>query len=103
VNKYLKIARIKGNAEIAHRARFRAVVGIKDGKLIAFENAVEAAKILKAKGIKINASNIRLVCYEKLQKNNRNGKYYIRKSAGGYQWFFAEQIEKYRELIYENS
>ncbi len=73
------------------------VISIKDGKLTFFRSATEAAKILKAKGIKINARNINGVCH---QKKVKVGKYsYIRKKAGSYQWFFADEFEKYKDLI----
>ncbi len=53
------------------------------------------------KYLKINARNINSVC------NNKSftvgGYSYIRKRAGGYQWFFADQPEKYGMLVYNSN
>lgn len=101
VMKNLEIGRKQGNKTMAGANRIPRV-GIKDGKLTGFHSAVEAAKILKAKGIKINARNIRTVCAETINKC-KFGKYkynYIRKKAGGYYWFYASDVEKYKDLIY---
>lgn len=96
VMKCLEIGRKKGNATMAGANRI-PIVGIKDGKLTAFNSAVDAAKILKAKGIKVNQRNICAVCHCKPVKH---GKYcYTRKRAGGYAWYFADAVEKYRDLI----
>ena len=96
VLKYLEIGRAKGNATMAGANR-KQIVGIKDGKLIAFNSAVEASNILKAQGIAINQRNINLVCHKKIVVN---GKYsYVRKKAGGFNWFFASDIEDYKDLI----
>lgn len=93
VKKYLELGRIKGNATMASQNKI-AIVGIKDGKLTAFSSAIDAAKILKAKGVKVSSRNINKVCHYEPDKNG-----YIRKRAGGYAWYFADQVEKYRDLI----
>jgi len=99
VVKCLEIGRKLGNKHLAGANR-RAIVAVKDGKLVAYRSATDAAFILKAKGIKINSRNICTVCH---CKRVVNGKYsYIRKKAGSYQWFFAEDIEKYKDLMQQN-
>jgi len=99
VKKNLEIGRKLGNKNLPG-ANWRAVVAVKDGKLIAYRSATDAAVILKAKGVKINSRNICTVCH---CKRVVNGKYsYIRKKAGSYQWFFAEDIEKYKDLMQQN-
>jgi len=96
VRKYLELGRIKGNSTMAGHNR-KQIVGIKDGILIAYKSSVDAERILRGKGIRINARNINSVCNEKKCKV---GKYnYIRRYAGGYRWFFAENTEKYKMLI----
>jgi hypothetical protein len=96
IKKNLEIGRHLGNKHLPGANR-KEIVGIKDGKLIAFDSAVNAAKILKARGIRISQRNINSVCHKKLVVN---GKYtYQRKRAGGYQWFFSEDIESYKNLI----
>ena len=96
VLKCLEIGRKLGNKNLPGLNR-KQIVGIKEGKLIPFDSASTAAKILKSKGVKINSRNICSVCNEKVQ---RFGKYqYIRKRAGGYQWFFADDINKYKMLM----
>jgi hypothetical protein len=70
------------------------IVGIKDGKLTAFKSAVDAEKILRAKGIKVNQRNIRTVCLGSIDKKG-----YIRLKAGGYKWFHAKDVKKYKHLI----
>ena len=96
VLKYLKLGRIKGNESLAGANRI-PIVGIKDGKLYPFKSSVDAANILKAKGIKVNARNIRAVCKEELCKV---GKYtYTRKKAGGFKWFIADEPDKYKEFL----
>lgn len=96
VMKCLKLGRIKGNQGLAGSNRI-PIVGIKDGKLFPFDSAVDAAKILKLKGIKICSRNICAVCH---CKKVVNGKYsYIRKTAGGFRFFFADDVEKYKHLI----
>ena len=95
--KCLELGRTKGNGKLAG-ANKKARVAIKDGKLIAFESATEAAKILKAKGVKISQRNICACC---LEQKVTVGKYsYVRKKAGGYVWFYADQTEKYINLLY---
>jgi hypothetical protein len=96
VMKCLEIGRTKGNEQLAGHNRI-PIVGIKDGKLTGFKSAVDAAKILKAKGIKVNSRNISNVCNEKMNSGYK-GKYYIRKRAGGYLWYFADQVEKYKDF-----
>ena len=98
VRKYLEIGRKAGNHNLP-RSNKKPVVSIKDGKLIAFKSATDAARILKAKGIRINARNISSVCSGK--PANNNGIQYVRKRAGGYQWFFANKTEKYLNLLNE--
>jgi len=100
VLKYLKIGRKLGKKDLPGTNR-KAIVGIKDGKLYPFDSAVNAARILKTKGIKVNSRNICAVCNCKVVYN---GKYsYIRKKAGGFQWFFADQPEKYMQLLFLNN
>ena len=96
VLKCLELGRKSGNQDLAGSNK-KEIVGIKDGKLTAFKSAVDAEKILRAKGVRISARNINCVCNEKLQTF---GKYqYVRKRAGGYQWFFSVKIEKYKHLV----
>jgi hypothetical protein len=96
VKRNLELGRKKGNAKLAG-ANKKPIVGIKDGKLIAFDSAVTAEKILKVKGIKINQRNICDCCHRKI---HIVGTYsYIRKRAGGYSWFFADEVEKYKNLL----
>jgi len=96
VNKCLEIGRKIGHPELPI-INSKRIVGIKEGKLIAFRNARIAAEYVKSLGIRINRRNISQVCNGKIHKS---GKYtYIRKKAGGYQWFFAEEIEKYKDFI----
>lgn len=96
VMKYLEIGRKMGNPSLSGSNR-RSVVGIKDGKLFPFESINEAAEILKSKGIKICARNISSVCAGKIVKV---GKYsYVRKNAGGFRWFYADEVEKYQSLL----
>lgn len=97
VMKCLEIGR-KGHKHLPGCNRI-AIVGIKDGKLYPFRSATDAEKILRKKGIKVSKRNIRSVCDEKANKNKRNGKYYIRKTAGGFRWFNADDVEKYKYLI----
>ena len=96
VMKYLELGRLLGHPELPGINRI-PIVGIKDGKLFPFKSSVDAANILKAKGVRVNARNIRASC---LGKSVPNGKYsYTRKKAGGFRWFVADEVEKYRELI----
>jgi len=100
VIKCLEIGRVKGNERLAGSNR-KQIVGIKEGKLIAFDSALTAEKILKAKGIKISRRNISHVCHGKMIKT-KFGKYeysYIRRKAGGFQWFFSDDVEKYKDLL----
>jgi hypothetical protein len=96
VMKYLEIGRGLGNSDLPGANRI-PIVGIKDGKLFPFKSSVDAANILKAKGVKVNAKNIRAVCLGTVVVN---GKYsYVRKRAGGFQWFVASEVEKYKDLV----
>ena len=96
VMKYLELGRVLGHPELPGLNRI-PIVGIKDGRLFPFKSSVDAANILKAKGVRVNAKNIRAVCRETVVKI---GKYsYTRKKAGGFRWFVADEVEKYRELI----
>ena len=99
VLKYLEMGRKRGNLDLPGANRI-PIVGIKDGKIYPFDSAVNAAKILKAKGIKVNQRNINSVCNEKIELNG--GKPYIRKKAGGFRWFFADQPEKYMMYLNQN-
>jgi hypothetical protein len=100
VKKYLVLGRKLGNHSLAGHNR-KEVVGIKDGKLIAFKSMVEAQKALRSKGVKISARNISTVCREKPQLFQK--KYnYIRKKAGGYRWFFADDTERYKIFLSDN-
>jgi hypothetical protein len=92
VKKYLEIGRTKGNERLAELNR-KKVVSIKDGKLTAYNSITEAALILRDKGINISARNICSVCHAKVVKVRKYS--YVRKKAGGFQWFFADQPEKY--------
>lgn len=88
VVKCLEIGRHLGNKHLAGANR-KPIVGIKDGKLYPFESAVTAARILKEKGVKICSRNICSVIHCKTIKV---GKYsYVRKKAGGFQWFFEKE------------
>jgi len=100
VLKYLEIGRQLGNAKYMHKFNSKQVVSIdNNGKLKAFKNSRYAEEYYKAKKIKINRRNISAVCHQKMTKNNRNGKYYPRYKAGGFRWFFADDIEKYKYLV----
>ena len=92
VLKYLEIGRKAGNKHLAGSNRIK-VVAIKDGRLRAFPSALDAVRVLRAEGVKINARNIRMVCTQKQIKNN--GSWYIRKKAGGYEWFNADDYSRY--------
>jgi hypothetical protein len=96
VMKYLEIGRKAGNHDLPGANRI-PIVGIKDGKIFPFNCAAAAEKILRAKGIKVNQRNIRAVCLAR--PVNNNGTKYIRKMAGGFRWFFADQPEKYKDLL----
>ncbi len=97
---YLEIGRKLGNKHLPGANRKR-IVGIKDGKLTAFKSATDAAKILKAQGVKVNCRNICAVCHGKEYIATSGSKQYrcIRRKAGGYQWFFVDQVEKYKEFV----
>lgn len=96
VMKYLEIGRKLGNPALPGLNR-RSVVGIKDGKLFPFKSIEEAARILKSKGVKVCARNIGATC---AGKTMYNGKYsYVRKKAGGFRWFYADEVEKYQSLL----
>ena len=97
VKKYLEIGRKAGNYDLPGANRI-PIVGIKDGKLFPFNCDATAEKILKAKGIRINQRNIRAVC--EARPVNNNGTDYIRKKAGGFRWFYANQPEKYKDLLF---
>ncbi len=98
VLKYLELGRIKGNSSLPGRNR-KEIVGIKDGKLIAFKSSIEAAKILKAKGIRVNSRNIRSVCHGKPELVQKKY-HFIRRKAGGYEWYFASDVEKYKDKLF---
>jgi len=99
VRKYLEIGRRLGNGKYLAGHNKKRIVGIKNGILTAFPSISDAARILKSKGIKVSARNICAVCHGKIVKNVKYS--YIRKRAGGYQWFFAEETEKYMNLLHE--
>jgi hypothetical protein len=86
IKKYLEIGRKLGNKDLPGNNKIE-IVGIKDGKLTAFKSSIDAERILRAEGIMINHRNIRTVCKG------------IRKKAGGHQWFYSKDIEKYKNLI----
>lgn len=96
VLKYLEIGRKVGNKHLAGSNRIK-VVAIKNGRLRAFSSALDAVKILRAEGIKINARNIRAACNQTPVRNN--GYWYIRKKAGGYEWFNADDYGRYKEKL----
>ena len=79
VKKNLESVRMKGNLMMPGSNR-KKVIAIKGEKLIAYPSAVDAAKILRQKGIRINARNINSVCHKK------------RKKAGNYEWFFENDL-----------
>lgn len=84
VKGYLSLGR--GNYKLPGLNKIE-IVGIKDRKLTAFKCAGDAEMVLKSQGVKINRRNISHVC---------NGK---RLKAGDYQWFFARDVIKYKDLI----
>ena len=94
VMKGLEIGRKAGNAHFLHKFNKIEIVGIKEGKLTAFESAADAERILRAKGVKVNQRNIRAVCLGTIEKGS-----YVRLRAGGYRWFYAKDVEKYKSLI----
>lgn len=102
VLKCLDIGRIEGNKKMPD-INSKQIIGIKDGKLISFKNSRIAEEFLKAQGVKVNRRNISSVCNQKVQKIKCNyGRYeydYIRRRAGGYSWFFAKDIDRYKDLI----
>jgi hypothetical protein len=98
--KCLEKGRIKGNKHLAGSNRI-AIVRIDDGKLTAYNSAAEAAKILKQQGLRISAHNIRIVCNGKGEKTR--WAYHYRKTAGGFRWFNASDVEKYKGLLSDNS
>ena len=64
------------------------IVGIKNGEFFGmFESAADAEVKLRAKGIKIRATNIRHCCYGN------------RPSAGGVKWFYEKDFEKWSPLL----
>ena len=93
VKKYLEIGRKLGNHDLPGKNKIE-IVGIKEGKLTAYKSSADAENILKAKGIRINARNIRAVCLGTINKLG-----YVRLRAGGYQWFQSKDVEKYKHLI----
>ena len=96
VKKYLELGRINGNPGLPGNNR-KPIVGIKDGKLIAFNYAGTAERFLKAQGVSVNRRNINTVCNKKIFKV---GKYsYVRKHAGGYRWFFESDIDRWAKYI----
>ena len=97
VKKYLEIGRINGNPNLPGHNK-KPIVGIKDGKLIAFSCAGAAERFLKAKGIRVNRRNINIVCHHKMVKGYK-GNYYGRERAGGYRWFFESDIDKWAKYI----
>ncbi len=100
VLKYLELGRKNGNPGLAgHNSK--PVVGIKDGKIIAFKSSIEAAKILKARGIKVNSRNIRIVCQGKEQIVKYGEKQYkvTRRKAGDFLWYFENDVDKYKDLV----
>lgn len=96
IKKYLELGRKLGNKNLAGANRI-PIVGIKDEKIYPFDSAPTATRILKAKGIKINARNIRAVCQGR--PVNNNGTQYVRKTAGGFRWFYADEPEKYSNFF----
>ena len=88
--KYLEIGRCLGNKHLPGANR-KAIVGIKDGKITAFRDALTAERYLRSLGIKVNKRNINTVCH---------GKDVHRKHAGGYMWFFADETEKYEKYLF---
>jgi hypothetical protein len=86
VLKYLEIGRKLGNKQLAGNNKIE-VIGIKNGQLLSYKSATDAEKVFKFVGIKVNKRNINKVCHG------------LRKRAGGYQWFFASDVEKYKNLI----
>lgn len=100
VVKCLEIGRVKGNERLAGLNR-KQIVGIKDGVLQAFRDAGAAEKYVRSLGIRINRRNINKVCNGTISTFTF-GKYtysYVRKRAGGYRWYFASDVENYKDLI----
>ena len=97
VIKCLELGRMKGNRDKLHELNRIPIVGIKDGILYPFESSIDAARILRAKGIRVNARNIRAVCRERI--TIVAGREYIRRHAGGFRWFIASEVEKYKEFL----
>ena len=97
VLKCLEIGRKLGNSVILTKINSKCIIGIKAGKSRIFKNSIEAEKVLKSEGIAVNSRNIRAVCNEKLCK--WNGVIYVRKKAGGYQWFDINDYGKYKSLL----
>jgi hypothetical protein len=89
VMKCLELGRIKGHPEL-HRSNRKQIVGIKDGILKAFRDAGTAERYIRSLGIKVNRRNINKVCH---------GDDIHRKKAGGYQWFFSNEVESYKNLL----
>lgn len=68
------------------------IVGIKNGEFFGmFESAAVAEILLRERGIKISATNIRHCCKGK------------RKSAGGVKWFYEEDFDSWNKEIYNPS
>jgi hypothetical protein len=96
VKKFLELGRT-GNPNLLGLNSI-PIVGVLNGKLTAYNSIASAVKILKAKGIGINERNVRDCIRAKIHYN-KSGYQYVRKRAGGYQWFLADEIEKYKYLI----
>ena len=97
VKKNLDLGRKAGNKHLAGSNK-KPVVAMRDNKLISFKSAIDAQRILRSRGIKVNKNNINSVCNEKVELVG--GEYqYTRKRAGGFRWFFADDVEKYKDLL----
>ena len=90
---YLELGRKAGNKDLPGRNKIE-IVGILDGKLYPFKSSVDAEQQLRADGIKVNARNIRAVCLGTVDKLG-----YVRKKAGGFMWFPAKDVKKYKDLV----
>lgn len=79
--KGLELGRKQGNPKIAGANAIK-IVAVKDGKFWPFNSSNHAQRVTG-----IQARNIRSVCAGK------------RKKAGGFQWFYDKDVDKWKELL----
>jgi len=65
----------------------KEIIGIKEGKLYPFHSIRDAERKLRSRGFGISERNIR---------HCLKGE---RKTLCGFRWFYADDVEKYRDLI----